>query len=141
MNKAKVISNLECALGVIKAFPPQNIDLGDFIKEKNDCGTCYCSLGLLANSEEFPYIRFQKYGSLRTVVVVPNTQPHSSQFVNVFGPNAFDVLFEPYGMGLWDKEITNTAQPVIQESCGLTDYQLAVARFEFQIEVVKGMES
>ena len=142
--------NLQKAIAVLNATPTSQIDLDTFT-----CGTTHCAAGWLTTD---PY--FQRLGMglrpwlegrslLEEKSWLDDIQPHKwilhdtrnpdiaqdYRFLdNIFGADAYEVLFEPYGHGEKDESIFENAIGYIpaENERPIPDKALALARLYLQ---------
>lgn len=109
-----IIQNLELAIEAVKAQPETNFDLEYFRQSKPECGTCFCTIGLLSTVEHFQkqgviLHEFKKPFDGSTGYTLdeqtgPNGESSMAWLDDLFGPAAWNRLFAQAGSGEFDEE-------------------------------------
>jgi hypothetical protein len=87
---SKIMQNLEHLYWMIQAEPKKKIHMDQWKKEDPVCGTLHCSLGLATTSQFF---QDQGLEMLDSYILV-NGDSDTARFDELFGPDAYDVLFD-----------------------------------------------
>lgn len=148
----EIRANILRAIDLITASPDESLNLDKF---KSECGTLHCAAGLLTTDSYFASLgmalaRTGEYNSFYRLYNWNNPDFNDYRWLNdIFGKNAFDVLFCEYGNGSADPEILSdfgkyeffddgelveTDWDVVPKP--LTDKQLALARMRYQLDSI-----
>lgn len=135
------IENLQLLISAVEAHPEELFDLMKYKQEKN-CGTLFCTLGLAASMPEFQEqgVQFLQYDNTFGFDVVINGVPAtiSHTIDSIFGPDAFDRLFQPAQLGQWDKSFGYSLSTEADEySPNMTDKALALKRLYRQLSILE----
>jgi hypothetical protein len=147
-----MIDNLTRAIALIEDTPENKLDLAHFT---GDCGTLHCTAGWLATNPHFQKqgmglveLRFGYGTNTLTNTLDEEHRLYDFQFLNeLFGPEAFDRLFDAYGEGkedLWlikekEGELSEDQEADIKEGDykPTTDKWLALARLKRQLLLIE----
>jgi hypothetical protein len=131
-------TNLKTAIDILKSIPEENVNLNFF---KSSCGTIACAAGWLASDPFFTAqgmilekdIHDKSYRLVRDAAV--GVDDGFFDWLNeMFGFSAFDRLFIERDEGRFDHAIYQ-----ITNNCELSDKQLVVERFQYQLNVLSGL--
>lgn len=87
---SKIMQNLEYLYWMIQSEPKKKIYMDQWTTEDPICGTLHCSLGLASTNQYF-----QTQGlKLRAGYIELNGDADVERFDALFGPNAFNKLFD-----------------------------------------------
>lgn len=145
----EIINNLRKAIGVVAAYPEDRFDLGTFRQNQHNCGTLFCTYGLLTESRQFPTIKWgpvlpgypSGYPFIGSRSENENFWPHpwttsqKDRQDELFGKKAYGKLFELRGAGIYDFEI------FLEQLNTLSDKNLALARLKKQLALYEAEES
>jgi hypothetical protein len=113
--------NLIQAIAAVKARPEHLFDLDKYIQER-ECGTLFCTAGLLCHTPHFQGMGWHMEGSYPAV---SDTGSFDEQAEIALGEHTYGRLFCQRGGGYWDGELLEP---------GMTDKDLALARLHRQLE-------
>lgn len=137
-----IINNLKHLRTLIEDTPDTVINLARF---KTECGTHFCAIGLAACATHFQqqgltlepvkdsyWKQFQSFEPVLNGVYLLSQDGYQS-LEPLFGPKAFDRLFDSREESYWDDEILDN--PRLQDVNGyISDKQLAIARIDMQLQ-------
>lgn len=146
MTTNRVINNLTTLLAAVEAQPETLFDLQQF-KQTKPCGTIFCTVGLAATMPHFteqglgltqyyPGTDGGYYVSLNGMHMCEDENEEALEAM--FGPEAFEHLFQPAGEGMKDaaygleQTFDDWEDEVIDSN--MTDKQLAVVRLQQRIK-------
>lgn len=138
-----IITNLETLLAAVEVQPEGLFDLSMF-KQDSSCGTLFCTIGVAAclphfQAQGLEFGRVQ--GNNKEVVLINGYAAYNRGVADpIFGPNAFDHLFEPAGLGGFDGDEDIDYDDYSDDMPNMSDKTLAIARIEKQIQLVKGAQ-
>lgn len=152
MSTKDILNNLRLARLAIDAFPQERVHLDAFAWNDTECGTQYCSAGILSQD---PY--FQKLGlalklqggRLRSgdltlhVDGVPVSSTPNSEFTSkmdaLFGFNAYPTLFSGKGLAGDDYKLVGyrflTVRSAPDKVVALHRFDCQIARYEMQLKI------
>lgn len=155
VNLPLIIQNLELAIEAVKAQPETNFDLLRFKQIKPDCGTCFCTLGLLSTMDHFRNQGVvlnafkQPFNDLTAYFIPCEVDSEGRETFGwldaLFGPDAFKRLFEQAGDGEFDDEhwrearegwynsLYSRGMPPEDYPFGYSDKDLALDRLKAQL--------
>lgn len=152
-----IIENLELAIKTVEAQPEEQFGLESF-KEETSCGTIFCTAGLLTTVEHFrnqgmllnPTLGGWDWPRLMTRQSTRTPGLYNYEWVaDLFGPDAFNNLFEIRDQGEWDSSIIECARGNHMDSLRskgmdpgeypftFSDKELALARLSYQLDLIK----
>lgn len=136
MSTATIIENLNTLAAAIVAYPEKLFDLQRY-RLKEDCGTLYCSAGLAAS---MPFFQEQGMtfdeGCGDVLVGGVFIAQSVARLDELFGPDAFDVLFCAYHSGMYDTRLIIKIEDSKETNDPVTHKELALERIAKQIEIV-----
>lgn len=148
---AQIIDNLKRALVILEAAPSEGLYLDSF---KSPCGTIHCAAGLLTTDPYFNSLgmglreTYSKTSYLLVNLKLNETAMDTWNFTfldAIFGVDAFDCLFDEYGVGDYDKIIIESETDFNHDEDyfdyidweeyekPMTDKQLAISRLALRI--------
>jgi hypothetical protein len=118
--------NLELAIDYMEQQNATKFNLTQYVRV-TDCGTLYCTAGLLATKPEFIQQGFcsDKSGEVEFDGNMLGIGPGADA---LFGESSFDRLFDTYRSGVWDDELIGNQQ-------NISDKELALMRLRKQLEL------
>jgi hypothetical protein len=123
---SNIVQNLKKAIEAIEGRDSSELELSCFTS-KGECGTLYCSAGILAITQ---YFYDQGMMFKEDHVYINGRSMFQAEVGDImFGTCAYSRLFELRGCAEWDGEIDPRDE--------MTDKELALARLNRQLEVVQ----
>jgi hypothetical protein len=137
MSTATIIENLNTLAAAIAAYPEELFNLQRY-RLQQDCGTLYCSAGLAASMPFFQKqgMTYDEDGHGDVLVGGVFIAQSFNRLNEMFGPNAFDVLFSCFAGGLCDTELFKNIDDRKTTDQTISHKELALERIAKQIKIV-----
>lgn len=139
MNRSIILNNLNEARAIVEAAPADSINLDDYRRE-TECGTLFCTAGLLASSPYFMALGMYLRPIAKKRHDADPTNPRWTIERQGFLGSDMDTWLDPmFGPSAWGNLFTpaNTGVSMHKMPPGSTHKDLALKRIDLQIAYIK----